>query len=136
MRLFLLLACGSILVLFSCMQDAKQAQNTQQNQQNIDKTADFMALATEYCNCSSALIALNKKAKYLASRPDLIKNPEEMSDLLMESEALQQKQVDCQLQLEEKYHTKIQENQDVLRAIKQSCPDLAELMESAKKNED
>ncbi len=136
MHLLTKFSCLFLLSAISCSQDAKQTQNMQKNEQLTDKTVEYSALATEYCSCSAELIALNKKAKNLAAHPELIKSPEEMSDLLMESEALQQKQIECQYTLEEKYHTGIYENPDVLSAIQRSCPDLAELMVSAKKNDD
>ena len=124
------------LLATSCANDAKQAQNTQENQQCAENSANFTALATEYCSCSSDLIALNKKAKELAAHPELIKSPEEMSDLLMQSEALQQQQIDCQQRLEQQFNVSIKDNPQVLNAIKQNCPELAELMESSKKTEE
>lgn len=129
-------SCFLVLLAISCAQDPKQPQNTQENQQRDDKTSDFSALASEYCSCSAELIALNQKAKELAAHPDQIKSPEEMSDLLMQSESLQQQQIDCQQKLEQRFQVSIQENPQVLAAIKQQCPDLAELMESSKKTED
>ena len=129
-------SCFIFLLFASCVQDAKQGQNIQQTQENIDKTVDFNALANAYCSCSAELVALNKKAKHLAANPEQIGSPEEMADLLMQSEELQQKQVGCQQSLETQYQIRIHESPDALAAIQRSCPELAELMESAKKNED
>lgn len=127
----------SIAVInFSCRNDATHNQNIQQVVQNNAETKDFSALASEYCACSADLVALNKKVKYLATHPDEIKNPEEMADNLAQSEHLATKQIECQSKLEAQFQTKIAENVEVLAAIRKVCPDLADFMENAKKNED
>jgi hypothetical protein len=122
---FMLLSCGN--------ESAKVPQVTDAN---ATLTASYAALATDYCTCSAELIALNKKAKHLAAHPDEIKNVDEMSELLLQSEQLSQKQIDCQNTLEEKYKTKIADNSGVLNAIKTACPDLAEFIENAKKTDE
>ncbi|MFN0203639.1 MAG: hypothetical protein ACKVTZ_19085 [Bacteroidia bacterium] len=121
---------------FSCSNDATQNQNTQQTAQNNAGSKDFSALATEYCTCSAELIALNKKVKYFATHPEENKNTEELVDDLAKSEQLAEKQIECKNRLEAQFQTKISENPDVLNAIRKVCPDLADFMENAKKNED
>jgi hypothetical protein len=123
--LFMLASCGN--------EPAKTPATTDVN---ATLTASYTALATDYCTCSADLIALNKKAKHLAAHPDEIKNVDEMSELLLQSEQLSQKQIDCQNALEEKYKTKIADNTGVLNAIKTACPDLAEFIENAKKTDE
>lgn len=127
----------TIFLYFGCQEDAKQNQNAQNSSNSTTNASNFSTLAQEYCHCSSELIALNNKAKYLVSHPEEIKNTDEMADLLAQSEQLQEKQINCQNQLEQKYQTKITvENIDVLNAIRQNCPELAEFMINAKKSEE
>jgi hypothetical protein len=130
----------SIVTVFlglGCKDDAKQTQNTQNAATSTTNASKFSTLAQAYCECSSELIALNNKAKYLVSHPEELKNTDEIADLLAQSEQLQQRQVDCQNQLEQQYQTKIAvENMEVLDALRQHCPALAEFMVNAKKNEE
>lgn len=127
----------NIFCCIGCKEDAKQNQNAQNIANSTTNASNFSTMAQEYCQCSSELIALNNKAKYLVSHPEEIKNTDEMADLLAQSEQLQEKQINCQNQLEQKYQTKITvENIDVLNAIRQNCPELAEFMINAKKNEE
>lgn len=127
----------SIFLYLGCKEDAKQNQNTQNAANSTTNANNFSTMAQEYCQCSSELIALNNKAKYLVAHPDEIKSVDEMADLLAQSEQLQEKQINCQNQLEQKYQTKITiENIEVLDAIRQNCPELAEFMINAKKNEE
>lgn len=123
-----------LITLFSCGNEP--AKTTQTTDANSALTASYAALASDYCACSADLVALNKKAKHLAAHPDEIKNTDEMSELLLQSEQLSQKQITCQNALEEKYKTKIADNAAVLSAIKTACPDLAEFIENAKKTEE
>ncbi len=124
------------VINFSCANDAKNVQNAQNNAQNTTNINKYSTLATEYCACSADLVALNKKAKHLATHPEEIKNPEEMADLLAQSEQFLQKQIECQNKLEQQFQTKIADNAEILLAIRQVCPDLADFMENAKKNDD
>jgi predicted RND superfamily exporter protein len=124
-----------VLLFVACGNDAAKTPSNTEVQKNPN-AANFTALATEYCTCSTELVALNKKAKYLAAHPEEVKNLDEMSELLLQSEQLSQKQIQCQTSLEQKYQTKIAENADVLAAIKTACPELADFMENAKKTED
>jgi hypothetical protein len=102
----------------------------------MPNVAQYSDLAKEYCACSAALVELNKKARYLAAHPEARKSMDEMSDLLTQSEILREEQVQCQNRLEAQFETKIADNTVVLEAIKAQCPDLAILMENAKKQED
>lgn len=136
-RNFIIIFSLLSLTIQSCLSDAKSNQNTQNNNNpNATTAANYTALAAEYCACSTPLVALNKRAKYLATHPDEIKNPDEMSDLLVQSEQLQEKQLECQKGLETRFSTQIQENPAALEAIKKTCPDLAEFIENSKKNDD
>jgi cell division protein FtsI/penicillin-binding protein 2 len=121
------------ITLLSC---GNEPTKTTQTANNNEIASNFSALATEYCSCSTELLALNKKAKYLAAHPEDIKNLDEISDLLAQSEELSQKQITCQTTLEQKYQTKIADNAAILAAIKIACPDLGDFMENAKKIED
>ena len=121
-------------MLISCGNEP--AKTSQITDANTTLSASYTDLARDYCACSADLIALNKKAKFLASHPDEIKNTDEMSELLLQSEQLSQKQAICQNTLEDKYKTKIADNTAVLSAIKMACPDLAEFIENAKKTEE
>lgn len=136
MRILSLILCVAVLFFIAaCVNDAKVNQNTQSNTTNSTNVADYSALAVTYCECSAPLVELNKKAKNLAEHPELIKNPDELADLLEQSELLRSKQMECQNTLEQQYQTKIMDSREVLAAIRKVCPTLADFMENAKKDE-
>jgi predicted RND superfamily exporter protein len=134
MRFLLLMGIIIFGSFGACKNDTTQKQNQTSN--TMPNVAQYSDLAKEYCACSAALVELNKKAKYLAAHPEAMKSMDEMSELLTQSEILREEQIQCQNKLEVQFDTKIAENATVLEAIKAQCPDLALLMENAKKQED
>jgi hypothetical protein len=114
---------------FYCVSDASQQQNNGGNSAQ-NQTAQYDALAKEYCECSTEIIALNKKMQQLNNEGKF----EEMGDLLNEIDEKSPKQAACQEQLENKYRTKIDTSKAVLASIKRVCPDLGGFLENAKKD--
>ena len=92
---------------------------------------DYEGRAKDICNCSSELVQLNKKLQQLKNAGDF----EKMQDLISDLTDISEKQRDCIEQLNAKYPTVTDSDEQAFKALQAVCPEMAALVQHQKERD-